>query len=51
MASRHGLHEMDTIFSGYKTNIKHDDKTQGFTVVVFFLIALGALRNVFFPLG
>lgn len=30
MASRHGLDEMDTNFAGYRTNIKHDDKTHCF---------------------
>lgn len=47
MASRCGLGKMDTNFAGYRTNIKHDDKPQGFTG--FFLIALGVLRNIFFP--
>lgn len=29
-ASRCGLDDMDTNFAGYRSNIKHDDKTQGF---------------------
>lgn len=41
---RCGLDDMDTNFTGYRANIRHDGKTQGFV-----LIALGALRNILSP--